>query len=139
MKGAKPMASEQNKAVLRRWMDAFSSDDRALLDRLAGELYTPDYTLHDPGVPLLPPGPAGVRQFVEGVFASWSNVRVSIDDLVAEGDRVATAYTVNGVSVATGKAVTVQGMSILRFVDGKIAEEWEVVSPEREVALVEQP
>ena len=133
------MASEQYKAVIRRWMDAYKTDDRALLDRLADELFTPDYTLHDPGLPPLPPGPPGVKQFLEVVYASSRNVRVSIDDLVAEGDRVAAAFTVSSVNVVTGKAVTIQGMLISRFVEGKIAEVWQIASPEREVALGEQP
>ena len=132
------MTSEQNKAVLHRLVDAFNTDDRALLDRLADELFTPDYTLHSPDIPLLPPGSAGVKQFLEGVFARSSNLKVSIDDLVAEGDRVAMAFTVSSVNIVTGKAVTMQGMSISRFVEGKIAEEWVIESPEREVALVEQ-
>lgn len=133
------MTSEQNKAVLRRWMDAFNTDDRALLDRLADELYTADYVLHDPGIPPLPPGPEGVRQFVEGVYANWSNVKVSIEDMVAEGDKVAASFSVTGVSNATGKAVTMQGMSIVHFVNGKMAEEWEIASPERELGRSEQP
>jgi len=128
------MTSEQHKAVLHSWMDAFNANDRALLDRLADELYTPDYVLHDPGFPSLPPGPAGIRQFVEVVYTNWSKVKLTIEDEVAEGDRVALAFTVIGVSRETGKEMVVQGMSISRFVDGKIAEEWSVGSPEHEVA-----
>ncbi len=120
------MTSEQHKAVLHRWMDTFNTNDHALLDRLAGELYTPDYILHDPGLPALAPGPAGIRQFVEIVYTNWSKVKLSIDELVAEGDKVALAFTLIGVSNETGKETVLQGLSMSRFVNGKIAEEWSV-------------
>jgi ketosteroid isomerase-like protein len=125
------MSIEQNKEVIRRWLNAFGDGNRQELDRLADELYTADYVLHDPGLPALPPGPAGIKQFVQIVFTDWATINVTLDDIVAEGDRVAFSITGTGVKAATGKTASFQGIFISRFADGKIAEEWGLSGPEQ--------
>lgn len=123
------MPTEQNKAILQRWMDAFNEHDLDLLDRLADELYTADYVLHDPDFLDLPPGPAGVKQFVRSLPKNWTDVNVVVDELVAEGDRVASRFTVGGVDASIGKPLRLHGLAISRFADGKIAEEWQLAVP----------
>lgn len=56
----------------------------------------------------------------------FPGVRFEINETVVQGDRVATRWTIVGVHAASGRAVTVSGMSIDRLVDGKIAENWTV-------------
>ena len=123
------MSTEQNKAVLRRWIEAFKPANISKLDQLADELYTADYVLHDPSVPDLPPGPEGVKRFVRGVFKNWRDASLTIDDLVAEGDRVASRFSVSGADASTGKPKCILGMAISRFVGGRIAEEWQLGVP----------
>jgi predicted ester cyclase len=123
------MSTEQNKAVLRRQLKAFGPGNLSLLEQLADELYTADYTLHDPGSPDLPPGPDGVKQFVRGMVAAMPDGHITVEDLVAEGDKVASRFTVHGTDAATGKPVKLLVMSISRFAGGKIAEEWQLGVP----------
>jgi ketosteroid isomerase-like protein len=104
------------------------------LDQLADELYTADYVLHDPGAPDRPPGPEGMKQFARGALKSWPDLNVTIEDLVAEGDRVASRITVSGTDASTGKPWRLLGMSIIRFVGGKIAEEWQLAVPAAEAS-----
>ncbi len=118
------MSTEQNKAVIRRWLEAFREDNRQELDCLSDEYYTADYVLHDPSMPAVPPGPPGIKQFTQMVFNDWATIRITVNDMIAEGDKVASFITVAGVKAATGKPASAQVMFISRFVDGKMAEEW---------------
>jgi predicted ester cyclase len=96
------------------------------LDRL-GEFFADDFTSHNmpPG---LPQGLAGVRAFFQGFLDGLSEIEVSVDELIADGDRVAVATTTTGVHsgdlfgvAATGRTVSVTGIDMVR-VDGKIVE-----------------
>ena len=123
------MSAEQNKAAIRRQLEAFETGDVSILEKLADELYAADYVLHDPDYPDLPRGPEGVKQFVRGALQNMPGVHVTIEDMVAEGDRVATRFTVHGTNVSTGKPMRMLVMSISRFVGNKIAEEWQLGVP----------
>ncbi len=69
-----------------------------------------------------------------GMFrAAFPDLNITIDDQVSEGDKVVTRYTFRGTHkgdlmgiAPTGKQVTTIGISIERFVDGKVVERWEV-------------
>ena len=123
------MSTEQNKAVLRRWIEAFKPGNVSTLDQLADELYTADFVGHDPSFPDLPPGPEGVKQFVRGAFKSWPDIHIAIEEMIAEGDSVASRLTVSGTDASTGKPGMLLVMAIDRFVGGKIAEEWQLGVP----------
>ena len=123
------MSANENKAAIRRQLEAFKTGNVSVLEKLADELYAADYVLHDPDYPGLPPGPEGVKQFVRGALQNMPGVHVTIEDMVAEGDQVATRFTVHGTDASTGKPVRMVVMAISRFVNGKIAEEWELGVP----------
>lgn len=119
---------EASKAVVRRLLDEFFSQGK--LD-LADELVTPDYVNHDPATPLPGRGPDLIRQVARLYRTSFPDLRFTIEDQVAERDRVVTRWSAtathtaefNGIP-ATGKRATVGGTQTDRFVDGKIAETW---------------
>jgi predicted ester cyclase len=96
------------------------------LDRL-GDFFAEGFTSHNmpPG---LPQGIDGVRAFFQGFLDGLSEIEVAVDDLIADGDRVAVATTTTGVHSgelfgmpATGRRVSVTGIDMVR-VDGKIVE-----------------
>ena len=120
------MSAQQNQAVHVRWINAMNEGNLEKLDQLADEIYASTYILHDPDVPDLPPGPAGIKQYAHSSLADISNMHITIEDTFAAGDRVATRCTVRGMDVSQNKAVTFTLMSIIRFGVGKIAEEWEL-------------
>jgi ketosteroid isomerase-like protein len=123
------MSTEQNKAVLRRWIEALNARNVSTLDELADEIYTPGYILHDPSFPDLVPGPEGVKQFVRRVLKGSADTHLTVEDMVAEGDKVAGRYTVHHTDATAGKLVSTRIIAISRFASGKIAEEWELAVP----------
>jgi len=115
---------DREEALVRRLREELlASRD---LDRL-GEFFADDFVSHNmpPG---LPQGVAGVRAFFQVFLDGLSEIEVTVDDLVAAGDRVAVATTTSGVHsgelfgvAATGRRISVTGIDMVR-VDGKIVE-----------------
>ena len=92
---------------------------------------SPDYVGHDPSEPEPIRGPAGVRANVEKYLASFAGAAITVDQQVVEGDHVATRWTGRGTHTGeiagiapTGKDVTVSGITVSRFEDGLVVEEW---------------
>ena len=122
------MSAEDNKALVRRWFEELFNE--AKLD-VADEIVTPDHVSHDTSTPEHLPGPEGERQLVNLVRGAFPDGRITIEDLVAEGDRVAVRWTFRGTHrgvfmgiAPTGKEVEMAAMDLLRIAGGKIAETW---------------
>ncbi len=121
--------SEENKAAARRVAEEmFSGGD---LD-LADELIDPSFVGHDVASPEPIRGPDGVRQQAQGYRSAFPDVRITVEDQLADGERVATRWTARGTHkgelfgiAPTGKQVTITGMTIDRFAGGKIVESWD--------------
>jgi steroid delta-isomerase-like uncharacterized protein len=117
---------EKNKAAIKRAIEALNSKDKAgYLD-----LYDAKCVMY--GLPPgLPPDIEGIKQFVTMRWAAFPDEHVVIEDMVAEGDKVAGRYTLHATHQgdfmgvpATGKKVTMVGNTILRFANGKCVERW---------------
>jgi steroid delta-isomerase-like uncharacterized protein len=121
-------SAEENKAVARRWFeDLFNTGDLEVAD----EIIAPDHVNHDPTLPDIPPGSEGQKQVVNLYRGAFTNAHISIEDQVAEGDKVVTRWRGSGthqgelMGVApTGNQVTITGITINRVSEGKIAESW---------------
>lgn len=120
--------SEKNKAVVHRWTDEMNRGNLAAIDKF----YSPDLVDHS-APPGLPPGIEGGKQILNMFFAAFPDIHLTVEDLVAEGDKVAQRWTVRGTHkgdfmgiAPTGKQITLSAMTIERFVGGKIVERWEV-------------
>ena len=127
------MSTADNKAAFRRLFDGLNHNDLTIVD----ELCTPDFVLHDPGSPI----PAGgihssqdYKNYLSGFLTSLPG-QFTIDDMIAEGDKVVVRFTWHGTNTgdivspmmripATGKQVTATGFSIVRFAEGKCVEDW---------------
>ncbi len=118
--------SEENKAAFRRVTDAFSSRDfSAFDDRIA-----PEMVEHNPA-PRQAPGPEGMKQMAGMFRTAFPDARITVEDLIAEGDKVAGRMSFTGANTgefmgapATGKSVTIQEIHICRFSGGKMVEHW---------------
>jgi predicted ester cyclase len=118
--------SEQNKALDRRVYEAISNSNLDALD----DLMAADIVDHElpPG---LPPGVEGSKAFL-GIFTSaFPDLKMAVEDQMAEGDRVVTRWTATGTHngelmgiPATGRKVTVTGIDISRWSGGKQVEHW---------------
>ena len=119
--------SEQNKAIARRFYDEVINKGNLAL---ADALLTHDFMDH--GAQGVPMNLEGFKRFATGLAAAFPDLRVTVEDMVAEGDKVAVRVTVSGTHTgvfmgsvqATGKRVTWTGIDIMRLRDGKIAERW---------------
>ena len=119
------MSVETNLAALRRAHARWNAGD------LAGylELYAADAVVY--GYVGVEPGIAGIRGFYEGLWAGFPDSRLRFDDMIAEGDKVAIRFTWEGIHrgefqslPATGRAVSMDGITILRFAGGRCVERW---------------
>ena len=95
------------------------------------EYVAPGYVGHDPAEPEPLRGPAGVRANVEKYLAGFPGGGITVDDQIAEGDKVATRWTGRGTHMGeiagispTGKEVTVSGLTLSRLENGMVVEEW---------------
>jgi steroid delta-isomerase-like uncharacterized protein len=80
------------------------------------------------------PGPEGIKRFVQMFRAAFPDIVFSIDEMIAEGDRVAVRLTGVGTHRGslgdlppTGRAVRIHGAAIHHVKDGRIAETYEFV------------
>lgn len=118
---------EQNKSLVCRFVDEMlNKRNPDIID----ELVAPDFVDHD-APPDQAPGPIGVQRTLEVVLSSLTDFRVLTDEVIAEGDRVATRHTAEATHIgpllgfaATGKRLRWTAISIYRVADGKIAERW---------------
>ena len=124
------MSTEQNKALARRFIEEIWNQKNLAVAR---ELMAATYVFHTAGSPPgLPPGPEGFQQFASAFFTAFPDVHTSIEDQLAEGDKVVTRWTSRGTNTgslfgmpATGKSATITGITIDRIADGKIVESWD--------------
>jgi predicted ester cyclase len=121
------MSAEENKALVRRWFGELDRRNLAIID----ELLPVDYIDHNPPLPDLPPGREGVRQSSLTLAAAFPDAVHTIDDQMAEGDKVMTRMTVRATFLGeclgfqpTGKVVQVSGMAVHRVAGGKLVEHW---------------
>jgi steroid delta-isomerase-like uncharacterized protein len=119
--------SEQHKAAARVVFEVWSSGDLERLD----ELVAPDVVHHDPYDPNAAKGLAGMKRTIEMNRVAFPDLQLTVDDQVAEGDKVVTRWHgqmthlgMLGSVPATGKRVTITGITIDRFDGGKIVEAW---------------
>ena len=122
------MAREDLKAVVRRELEEMYGAGNL---EVADEIIAADYVGHDPALPEPIRGPAGVKAAVSGYRAAFPDLRLTIEAQIGEGEILVTRWTAKGTHqgelfgiAATGKQATVTGISIDRFSEGKIAEDW---------------
>lgn len=125
------MSTEQNKAIVRdRINGEMISQNR--LD-LVDELFTESFVNHS-APPGLPTDREGVKMFFGALHAAFSGLHVTVEDQVAEGDKVVTRKTFHGTHTgdffgvpATGRTISFKLIDILRLVDGRGTDHWNVV------------
>jgi len=119
--------STQNKVILRRFFEElFNQGNLAAAD----EIVSATYRNHN-AAPGETPGRVGLTQFVTYLRSGFRDLNFTIDDQVAEGDKVVTRWNATGIHQgefagvpATGKPVVITAINIHRVVDGQIQEGW---------------
>ncbi len=121
------MSTEENKANARRaFEEVMNKGDLSV----ANEIIATDYVGHAPGMPDFK-GPEGFRQYMTMMRTAFPDIHLTVEDTVAEGDKVVNRYTGRGTHkgelmgiAPTGKQATITGMVISHYVGGKQVEAW---------------
>jgi steroid delta-isomerase-like uncharacterized protein len=138
------MTTEQNKAVIRKYAELTNARD---LDAAFAH-FSPSFVDHAvrPG---MPPGIAGTRMFFNMLFTAFPDLRATIQDIIAEDDKVVDRMTCEGThqgmfmgAPPTGKRVKWSFIDINRIVDGKVVEHWaevDTIGMMQQLGLVPPP
>ena len=122
------MSVEDNKAIVRRFMEEFVRKGNLAV---ADEIFTADFIGHY-GLPESPKrGSEAMIQRLTMLRTAFPDVRYTVEDEIAEGDKVVHRLTGHGTQQGefldippTGKQATWTGIAIYRIANGKIAERW---------------
>ena len=118
--------SEENKAVVRRWVEAFNEGNLDAVD----ELLTDSYVRHDPNSPQVR-GPEEEKQLIAMYRSAFPDLHFTLEDMVAEDDRVATRLGISATHKGellgippTENRLSLTAMELYRLREGKIDEQW---------------
>jgi predicted ester cyclase len=122
------MSTEENKAIVRRFLEGiFSQGNPDVVDELAD----PNFVVHDPSSEAKEVDTQGVKESIAWSHSAFPDLRVTIEDQVGEGDKVATRWRVRGThqgemmgAAPTGTQVTFTGTQTDYILGGKIVESW---------------
>ena len=121
------MAFENNQMSRKILNEVWNKRNMAIID----ELIDPGFIFHDPTsrTPIL--GVAGYKQFVHMQLTAFPDLRLTVEDSIAEGQMVATRWSATGTHAGdlsglapTGKSVSITGISFSRIVNGKFIDSW---------------
>ena len=121
------MSAEQNKSIVRRWIEeGWNKHNLAVID----EVYAPNFVQHEPE-PQTVKSSEALKQYVGTYLTAFPDLQLSIEDLIAEGDKVVWRFVSNGTHTgpfmgipATGKKGIITGIVIFRLENSRIAEVW---------------
>ena len=120
------MSIEENKSIVHRFAQVWTAGKLHIVDELADPNIVVSYPI--------PPEPMrGTEQFktyLKRIFTGLPDAEVTVDEILAEGDKVACRWTMNGTHKGTffdipptGRSVQISGFTFYRIADGKVVEE----------------
>lgn len=120
------MSAEDHKAAHRRWIEAYNDRD----DEGEADARTSGYIAHVPGAPA-PLSSEEWVQFIGGFSDGFPDLRLAIEDVVADGDMLAARVSFHGTHTGefqgippTNREVAFSSIELNRFEDGRVAEHW---------------
>lgn len=127
------MSTEDNKELVRRHTEEIVNQGNfAAFD----ELYAPNFIFHEPTFPQVRTR-EDAKRWITQTLKIFPDMRITIEDMIAEGDQVAGRFTFRGTDTrdtvgpgphsATGKQFTVTGIIIARMANGQCVEMWHLV------------
>jgi steroid delta-isomerase-like uncharacterized protein len=128
MKGDSSMPIEQDKALVRRFVEEiFNRGNMSVVD----ELFAPDFVEHEELPAGIPNDRESVVQLTTMLRSAFPDFNATIDDIIAEGDKVVIRMTWRGTQQGeflgvppTGKSVSIGVIDIIRMANGKVVEHW---------------
>ncbi len=121
---------EQHKTIVRRMLEeVWNGGNLAVVD----EIVATDYVGHDPSYPQPIRGPEGFKQWVMTARMAFPDFHITVEDLLAEGDRVVGRITMRGTHNGelaglppTGQSVEFSGIFVRRLEGDKFIEGWDM-------------
>jgi steroid delta-isomerase-like uncharacterized protein len=121
-----PSNVEENKALVRRLMDAINNHNFEEVNQLVAS----DVVDHNAVIFMQPDGPGGVEQGINMLLEGFPDFHIEVEELVGEGDRVAARLTLSGTNTGTYRGLGAptqqhfvsEALTIMRISDGKVAE-----------------
>jgi predicted ester cyclase len=124
------MSTDENKALERRWFKAFDKGKDAVM-AATDELYSNDFVLHSATGEDMH-GLKDTKKYMDDIFSAFPDIHMTLDDIVAEGDKVTVRFTVTGThkgrfmgASPTNKKMKIWSIQIDRIASGKFVEGWE--------------
>jgi steroid delta-isomerase-like uncharacterized protein len=124
------MSAEEQSAIVNHWIGAWNQHDLVS----ARELLTQDYIRHDANLPEVS-GRQNALDFVSGVWSSFPDIHLDIQQSIVQDQNVAVRLAVRGTHQgafmgvpATGRQVAVEVIETYRLTEGKIAEQWVILN-----------
>lgn len=121
------MSLESNKQLCRDYFKAFLAGDTAWMERHIA----PGFVRHDPGLPFEVRGPAGVKQLHDVLMPAFPDMKLPLEDFVAEGEKVLVRLRVQathtgpfGAMAPTGRKIDIGVLDLFQIRDGVLIEHW---------------
>jgi len=138
--------SEQNKTAVRRLFDELWNKGNL---PVADELIASSYTHHDPSTPDVGRGPESEKKRVTLYRTAFPDLRLTIEDIMDQGETVVARWSCRGEHrgelsgiAPTGKQFAISGVTIARFVGGKMVEghvNWDALGLMQQLGVVPEP
>lgn len=132
-----------HKALVRRLVEELWNKGKLAV---ADELVSPNFVRRDPSTPGETRGPKGLKEAVGAYRAAFPDLSFTVDDIIVEGDKVASRGTARGTHKGalmgippTGKSGTVTWMTMSRIANGKVEEErvnWDALGLFQQLGIV---
>jgi len=127
-KAAPGFTPEEMKNFVRKHFDDFVN--RKLSD-VALKNFSEDFLDHDePGGAVI--GPLAAKTMMEHAYQIWPDLRVEVEDILAEGDKVMVRNVWTATEKSSGKRISFRGFVLWRFANRKIVERWATLTPPQE-------
>ena len=138
--------SDTNKTLVRRLFDEVWNKGNL---PVADELFAQNYNHHDSSTPDLGRGPEGEKKRATLYRNAFPDIRFTVEDLIAEGESVTARWSCHGTHkgelkgiAPTGKQITISGISVARFTNGKMIEgyvNWDALGMMQQLGVVTEP
>jgi steroid delta-isomerase-like uncharacterized protein len=133
------MSAEQNKALARQLVEEVLNRGNM---SLADEILAPNFVEHEELPPEIPPGREAPKMMFTMLRSAFPDFKATIDDIVAEGDKVVIRQTWTGTHKGefmgippTGKSISINVIDIIRIAEGQFVEHWGVMD---QMAMMQQ-
>ncbi len=121
------ITEEEVQNLVERELGIYNEGNLALAD----EIIAPDYVEHTAGFPEDVVGIEAFKDSVTNLRTDYPDFNVTVEETIVKGDRIVSRWIVTGTNTGTtgdlpptGKKIRIEGVNILRIVDGKVVERW---------------